>query len=70
MPTGLKMDPSESAARAREIAAMPPGNARHRSFDQLVNEIARQHGHGEAIDLFEAVAAPDHYGDTATVALK
>lgn len=39
---------------------MPPGNAKHRSFDQLINAIARQHGHGEAVDIFEQATAGDH----------
>jgi hypothetical protein len=60
------MTPSQSEARAREIVAMPPGNARHRYFDELVNAIAQQNGHGAAVDLFEQHAAPDHYDTTAT----
>ena len=55
------MEPDQSRERARQIAAMPPGNYKHRCFDELINAIAREHGHGEAVDIFEAVAAPDHY---------
>lgn len=51
----------QSAERARQITAMPPGNAKHRCFDQLINDIARQHGHGEAVDIFEAETRTDHH---------
>lgn len=54
------MTPEESANRARQIAAMPPGHAKHCCFDELVNEIARQHGHGEAVDIFVSGVKGDH----------
>lgn len=56
------MTPSQSAARAREIVETMTGDAKHRSFDQLVNEIACQHGHHEAVAVFEKHAAPHHQG--------
>lgn len=55
------MRPDQSAQRAREIVAMPPSDERHRLFDQLINQIAREHGHGEAVDIFEANEAARHY---------
>jgi hypothetical protein len=55
------MTPEQSAERAQQIAKMPPGNFRHRCFDDLINSIASEHGHGEAVAIFDAVAAPDHY---------
>lgn len=70
MPTGWKasaVSPAQSAELAKQIAAMPPGNFKHRCFDDLVNAIARQHGHGEAVDIFEANAdgAAYHADDAA-----
>lgn len=55
------MTPEQSAERAREIAGMTPGNAKHRCFDELVNAIAREHGHGAAVDIFETGTTGDHH---------
>jgi hypothetical protein len=44
---------------------MPPGNARHRFFDDLMNRIAREHGHGLAVDLFQSTIGRDHASDDA-----
>jgi len=54
------MTPAQSAARAREIVATMTGNAKHRSFDELINQIAREAGHGEAVSIFEKHAASCH----------
>jgi hypothetical protein len=54
------MTPEQFAARARQIAAMPPGNFKHRCFDELINAIACEHGHGEAVAIFEAETMGDH----------
>ena len=54
------MTPDQSAASARQIANMPPGNCKHRCFDELVNTIARQHGHDEAVNIFEQSISGDH----------
>ena len=62
------MTPEQSAARAREIAAMPNSPAKHRFFDQLINGIARAHGHAETVDIFERETTGDH-GDADGLAL-
>lgn len=54
------MTPERSAERARAIAQMPPGHARHRAFDQLTIEVMEASGHAEAARLFEASVAHWH----------
>lgn len=55
-----KISPQESALRAKQITEMIPGQDRHRCFDILINSIAEQHGHGEAVKIFETETEGDH----------
>jgi hypothetical protein len=52
--------PTQSAAAANLIVTISDQPLRHRSFDQLINSIARDHGHDEAVEIFERETCSDH----------
>lgn len=54
------MNKAQSAAKAKEILKIADRELRHRAFDQLINAIARAHGHGLCVDIFESAIAEEH----------
>lgn len=52
--------PKGFARRIREITGDLYGPEAHRALDQLSNDVLRDHGFGEGVDLFEAAVAGWH----------
>jgi len=59
------MTPAQFANRCQEIVATQKGHEAHRLLDLLTNDVLREQGFGEGIDIFEAAVAHWHdQGDT------
>lgn len=56
------MTPQQFADRAREIVETMRGHAAHRAIDLLTNDVLRDLGYGEGIEIFEAAVAHWHEG--------
>lgn len=52
--------PETFAARCREIVRDERGHTAHRSLDLLTNDVLRDQGFGEGIDIFEAAVRQWH----------
>jgi len=54
------MTPQQFADRCREIARTMRGHEAHRALDLLTNDVLRELGYGEGIEIFETAVAHWH----------
>ena len=52
--------PDAAANEMRSLIAMTQGHALHRAVDGLMCRLMREHGYGEAVDVFESAVAGYH----------